>query len=374
MIEKKTFKLFIISGEPSGDTLGAGIINELKKSTHIKNLLINGVGGSKMISNGLDSIFPMEEISLMGIAEIVPKIFKLNKLINKCVDEIHKFKPDAILTIDSPEFNFRVLKRVRKKNKTFKHFHYVAPSVWAWRGGRAKSIKKYVDHLFCLFSFEKKFFDFPTTFVGHPILNEKLPIIDEGFIRKYDLNREKKYLVILPGSRVKEINSLLPIFVNSAKKIEEHYGLEPIVISLDKNKEIIKKYFDGKIITGNDEKWKALQLCECAIAASGTVTLELLKSNTPSVICYKVDFLTYNIVKNLIRTKYVGLPNIISGKKIMPELLQDNCTENNIFNEMSALLDDIQNIKSNIINVSNSVKVDFDASKKVSDIILESKF
>jgi lipid-A-disaccharide synthase len=364
-------KIFIFAGEPSGDTLGAHVMEALFNA-YGDQVHIEGVGGPKMEQKGLKSLFPMDEVALMGIGEILPKMYELNKRINQCVEAIKTFNPHIILTIDAPEFSFRLLKRTRNRlTQRFKQYHLVAPSVWAWRQGRAKKIKPFVDHLFCLFPFEPPYFDFPATFVGHPLMEEDMPLVDEDFLKKYHLDKEKKYLILLPGSRKGEVNALFPLFKQAAESLQNTRNLFPLLITLSKYHDYFKERFSGPIITSSADKWKAFTLGHLALAASGTVTLELMKAALPTVIGYKVDRATYWLLKKLIKTPYVGLPNILAKKDIMPECLQNKCRLEHILHAAQNTLNDHETIKNDLMHISQRLKTPLSSAEHMVKIIKE---
>lgn len=341
---KKT--IYIIAGEASGDVLGAPLVKELKK----KDYSIIGVGGPLMEKEGLKSLFPMHELSIMGIFEIIPRIFHLKKRIKETVQDIIKNQPDAVITIDSPGFSKRVVKQTKHhlKNSSIQKkiyfLHYVAPSVWAWRPGRAKKMSHLFHHLFCLLPFEPPYFikhQLPTTFVGHTLVDYK----------NNKLNKPNNCIniLLLPGSRKHEIQKLLPIFLETLEEIIFSKILtKPINVYLPTHaslkqevQNILKKTKLHKIINiieKHDDKTKAFENAHYAIAASGTVSLELAKYKVPHVIAYKVNMFTAFILKFLLKSQYIALPNILAKKEIVPECLQGKCTKKNIFKAFNSLI------------------------------------
>ena len=316
--------IFIIAGEPSGDFLGASVVRILKE----KNIEISGVGGKLMENAGMRSLFDIKEISVGGIVEIIPHILKIKKLIKKTADEILKCKPKVVLTIDSPGFCFRVAKIVRRKNPNIKIVHLVAPSVWAWRPKRAKHIAKLYDHLLTLFDFEPGYFEkegLKTTFVGHPAI--------ETF--SFSDNDKDDTLLLMPGSRVQEIKSLLPIFVNVSKKL----GVKNIVIpTLPHLLPLINSLAPGiKTETDENKKREIYRTSKLAIIASGTASLQLALCGCPMVVCYKISNISYKIIKKLIKIRYISLVNIIFDKPIIPELIQDECNVDSIIKSIRSV-------------------------------------
>jgi lipid-A-disaccharide synthase len=322
-------KIYIIAGEASGDFLGAGVIRELKKN--LKDIEIIGVGGPLMDAEGLKkSLFDIKEISVGGLFEIIPHILKIKRLINKTVEDILETKPEVLLTIDSPGFSFRVTKMLRKQKTNIKMVHLVAPSVWAWRKGRAKKISKLYDELLTLFDFEPKYFikhGLKATFVGHAAIEK----FDETEKQREDI------LLLMPGSRVQEIKSLLPIFVEASKTmsfsrivIPTLKHLEPLINTIVGQKKI-------EIISEENEKIKLYQTAKLAIVASGTATLELALTGCPMIVCYKLSNITYKILKMLVKVKYISLVNIILNKAVVPELIQSDCNSHKILETFNNL-------------------------------------
>lgn len=313
-------KLYIIAGEPSGDYIGASLIKALRSLNPA--IHINGIGGNLMKNQGVHSFFDIQNISVGGIIEVIPKIPTINKLINKTVNDILNENPDTVITIDSPGFSFRVAKRLRKNNCKSKLIHYVAPSVWAWRATRAKKIANIYDHLLTLFDFEPPFFEkegLKTTFVGHPA-------IESFSLGNTTRNND---ILVMPGSRVQEIEKLLPVFLEAADTFKRNIviptlpHLLPIVQKLSAN-------FNPYIETNLNAKKKLYKNAGCAIVASGTATLELALSGCPMVVAYKVSPLTFTILKHFVKVKFISLVNIIMGKEIVTELIQRNCTAKKI--------------------------------------------
>lgn len=317
--------IYLIAGEPSGDFLGARLMHALK--TQDPTIQFKGVGGRLMQEEGLESLFPMESISVMGIFEIIPQIFNIIKLIKRTVIDIELNQPDVLVCIDSPGFCKRVLKKIQ--HFEFKKYYYVAPSVWAWRPGRAKKLAKLVDHLFCLFPFEPPYFlqhGLKTTFVGHPLV-EELP---DSF------EKDPRSILLLPGSRQQEINVLLPLFLDVAKRIHEKVmpNATFCILTLPQFKDSIQRIVDCyhiPITISVQDHSAAFQTATYAIAASGTVSLELSKYKVPHVIAYKVHPITAILVRMFVHVQFVALPNLLKGRVIVPECLQEFCTPDSIY-------------------------------------------
>ncbi len=327
-------KLFIIAGEASGDQLGAALLKDL--CSHYPGVAVRGVGGQAMAAHGLSSIFPMQDLSLMGIAEVLPKIPMILKRLQETESAIREFAPDIVLTIDVPDFSKLLARRLQnlRKIKKIKIIHYVAPTVWAWRASRAKVMAKLFDHLFCLFPFEPPYFEragLHATFVGHPIAQQANG--DPTHLRsRLNIGADQPVVCLLPGSRRGEIEKLWPIFLAAFQKLKvQQPNLVAVIPTLPHLKPLLKLPLDAAIyiLDAADDKHDAFALAAAqggAIAASGTVSLELARANCPHLVAYKLHPLTYWIVKLLYKLPYVNLVNILAARLIVPEILQDNVT------------------------------------------------
>ena len=340
--------IYLIAGEPSGDLLGARLMASLKLKLGSDGVRFAGVGGPEMISHGLESLFPMSELSVMGLTEILPHLRHFIRRINQCVGDVQMTRPDVLITIDSPGFCFRVAKRLRGQGIPL--VHYVAPSVWAWRPGRAKKVAAFLDHLLALLPFEPPYFErvgLATTFVGHPVV-EGGAVDGDGvaFRERHAIGSDVRLLSVLPGSRNSEISRLLPVFGEAVTILAAaHPDLRVIVPTVaplrDKVIEATKGWpCDVIVVEGAKEKFDAFAASDLALAASGTVALELAMSDTPAVIAYKVHPLTAWVAGMLIKTPYVNLINIILGRSVVPEFLQKECRADLLGRALSDLLED----------------------------------
>ncbi|TAL30020.1 MAG: lipid-A-disaccharide synthase [Alphaproteobacteria bacterium] len=338
--------IFIIAGEASGDILGANLMRAIRQ-TH-PDVVFHGVGGRKMIVEGLDSLFPMQELSVMGVAEVLPRLLQILSRIRQTAHEIERVRPDAVITIDSPDFCFRVVKKLKSRVKYIPCIHYVAPSVWAWRPGRAEKIAKFLDHILTLLPFEPPYFTehgLPATFVGHPVV-ERLENRGEGdrFRKLHKLKPDQPVLCMLPGSRMSELSRLLGKFSETADIVLRNRHNAVIVIpTLPHLKECIDKFFVGKginpiLVYDEEEKFDAFAASTIAIAASGTVSLELAMTDTPHIIAYKLSPISAWLAKHLIRTPYVNLINILLKRPVVPELLLDKCEPGPMSQELLRLM------------------------------------
>ena len=346
-------KIFILTGEPSGDKLASKVIQELKKDNSEIEYL--SVGGENLNALGIKSIYELKEITYIGFTNVIKNIFKINNKINETVKAIKDFNPDILFTVDSPDFTLRVAERVKKQNSNIKTIHYVAPQVWVWREGRVKKIKKFIDHILLLFNFEKPYFDkenMSNEFVGHPLLEES----SEG---KIDINqifeKNKALISVYPGSRISEIDTLMPILLNFIELMnKDNQDFIYIFHSTKQHSELIQNYIKASNIKNceviSDDKIKSHTLKKSifAVAKSGTVSLEICKSKIPSIILYKMNFFNYLIVKTLIKVKYANIINIAANEEVIPELLQSKCNAKNIYNSVNYFINNPNKMKEQI--------------------------
>jgi|TARA_B110001452_G_scaffold108131_1_gene89669 lipid-A-disaccharide synthase len=332
-------KIFIITGEPSGDILASKVISKVKSNN--PNIEYLCVGGTHLKSMGIKSIFDLKEITYIGFTSVLFNIFKIRNKINKTVDAIIKFNPDILFSIDSPDFTLRVAEKVKKLNKKIKTIHYVAPQVWVWRKGRIRKFKKFLDHILLLFEFEKKYFDkenIPNTFVGHPLLEKETK--NKTDLSSFFVNH-KKIISLYSGSRSSEINLLLPILITFISLMNEKSNNYLFVFhATEENKILINekiKFFNLKnveVVSNESIKKQILDKSTFAVSKSGTVSLEICNAKIPSIIIYKMNFLNYLLIKLLVKVKYANIINIINNKEIIPELIQKECNAKEIYNSV----------------------------------------
>lgn len=322
-------KLFVSAGEASGDALGGAFLrsmNEIKPG-----FTFSGIGGEDMAREGLVSLFPMSELSLMGIAEIAPKIPHLLKRVRETAETVLDGDYDALLTIDSPDFSLRVAKIVKAARPDFPTIHYVAPSVWAWRPKRAQKMAKYIDHVLTLLPFEPPYMEaagMSADFVGHPIANFELPTPSPVFVARY---KTDETVLLLPGSRRGEIERLLPIYLSALEKKAASYSPQILLVAVNNLRqeiETIVKNYNLKIeFISPEDKWQAFQIADWALATSGTVSLELAKARVPMMIGYRANALTEFMVKRMVKLPSATLVNLLYGENIVPEYLFENCNQ-----------------------------------------------
>jgi lipid-A-disaccharide synthase len=371
-----TLRVYLIAGEPSGDLLGSRLMRALKHKTK-GQITFMGVGGETMHDEGLKFLFDIRDLAVMGLFEVIPSIPKILGHLNEIMADIQKKKPDIIMTIDSYSFSIRVHKKLKKLNLGIPHVHCVAPQVWAWKKGRAKILHKYIDHLFCLLPNEEKYFKpygLKTTFIGHPVIEGGA---DKGsataFRKKYHLKNKTKVLTLLPGSRKNEVSRLMPVFKEVCEKLSQTYPDLFVVIPSVKTVaptvcDMVKRWhIPHTIIMGEKKRYDAFAASDVAIAASGTVSLELSLAGVPHLIAYRVHPITGWMAKKLLKIRFVNLINLLQNKEVIPELLQDNCTVEKIYQQTQKLL---QNPKQNVKKSLDKLKTDVLPSDKMADVLL----
>ena len=336
-------KIFILTGEPSGDLLASKVIANLKRTRPDIEFL--SVGGEHLKDLGIESIFDIKEITYLGFTKVFLNLFKISKKINETVKKIINFQPDILFSVDSPDFTLRVSKKVKSIDSRIKTIHFVAPQVWVWRERRVVEMKKFLDHILLLFPFEKKYFEkenLKTTFVGHPLLQENTK-------SKVDISQiikdNKKIFSIFPGSRLSEINILTPILFNFIKLMNKKY--KDIFFVFHTTNDHLKKIQSLLIKVGfkncgaiSDKKIKSeiLKSSMFAVSKSGTISLEICNAKVPSIIIYKINFINFMIMKFLVKVNFANIINIINNKEIIPELLQSECNAQEIFKSVKYFL------------------------------------
>ncbi len=339
-------KVFIVAGEASGDLLGAALMRGLSQLLEEPPEFI-GVGGEEMLSEGLSSLFPMHEISIMGISEILSNYMSLRKRIRQTARAVLDEKPDVLITVDLPEFNLRVAERVRKQSH-IPIVHYVAPTVWAWRPKRAAHMAKFVDHVLALFPFEPRYMreaGMSCDFVGHPIA--QYPVASEAdaaiFREDFDLS-DDPIILCLPGSRRSEVKRLTPIFTQALSAIRERHPniqfVMPLAPAVAAEVNLILSIFDFKVkvidprdispALAQSYKRAAFKAADIALAASGTVSLELAANSVPMVIGYDMGWLSRQIIGRMVKTDTVTLVNLVSETRHIQEYIGPKCTASNL--------------------------------------------
>ena len=347
-------KLFLLAGEASGDRLGAELMRGLRQLK--PDVRFRGIAGPEMRSEGLDSLFDMAELSVMGLAEVLPKYFALKRRLDQTVAEVLAWKPDILVTIDSPDFCLRVARAVRAADPSIRTCHYVAPSVWAWRPGRAKKMAAYIDHVLALLPFEPPYMQaegMACDFVGHPVAAQAAVTSKQiaQFQADFGLDPARRSLVVLPGSRASEIKRLLPIF---CKVVAQPYFAEfqlifPTLPHLEPllRAEIDALAQDTVLVTGAgltaadaaEQRLVAYGAATAALAASGTVSLELAAAGTPMVIAYDMGFISRMVIGAMLKIDTVTLVNLVSETRAVPEFIGKDCKAERIAPALQQILD-----------------------------------
>ena len=349
MTENKDVLIYLIAGEPSGDLLASRLMRALKEKTNGK-VRFAGVGGETMIANGFESLFDSSELAVMGLAEVIPSIPRIMARIRQTVDDIVAKKPDVVVTVDSWSFSARVNKGLRSLNTGIPQMHYVAPQVWAWKKRRAKTCGRYIDELMALLPYEAKYFEphgLKVDYVGHPVVEGGAAKGDAAAFRQANgISENTKLLCVLPGSRRSETKYLLPIFKETvamlAKKHPDLHIVIPTVVTVEKTvREAVSDWaLPVHIVTGEANRYDAFAASEAALAASGTVALELAMAKVPYTIAYQMNSLTSWLARKLVSGKYANLVNILADREVVKEYLLEDCTPEKLSVEVEKLLSD----------------------------------
>ncbi|MBT3360017.1 MAG: lipid-A-disaccharide synthase [Rhodospirillales bacterium] len=339
--------VFLVAGEASGDALASRLMSSLQEQTG-GAVRFAGVGGAKMAEQGLESLFPMEDLSVMGLAEVLPRLPRLIKRLKQTERAIRSLKPSALVTVDSPDFSFRLAKRLRGQGIPL--IHFVAPTVWAWRPGRARKIAGFLDHLLALFPFEPPYFEregLSCSFVGHSVVESGAAAGDgAAFRRQRNIAPDTPLVCVLPGSRHGETSRLLPVFEETLRKLAAvRPGLRAVVpLAPTVADEVLRTVENWPVpvetVTGEAAKFDAFAAADVALAASGTVSLELALAGLPTVIAYKTSPITAWLARRLVRVRFASLVNIVLEREAVPEFLQENCRADTIAEALEALLAD----------------------------------
>lgn len=339
--------IFLIAGEPSGDALGARLMAALKVQTGGR-VRFEGIGGPLMQAEGLDSLFPITDLAVFGVVEVLPRIALILRRIRQTAVAVRRLEPDAVVSIDSPDFCTRVWRRLRGQGIPL--IHYVAPTVWAWRPGRARKLAALLDHLLVLLPFEPPVFEkagLAATFVGHPVIEGGAADGDgPAFRRRHGIDPKAPLVCVLPGSRSGEIRQLLPIFAAAVRLLKgRHDDLAVTIPAVPEMAERIEAACRDwpvapRIVSGEAEKFDAMAASNAALAASGTVALELALAGVPTVIAYRLHPVTWAVVSRMVRVDYVNIVNLLLGRPAVPELLQDDCNGALLADAVAELLED----------------------------------
>ena len=349
-----TLRCFIIAGEESGDRIGADLITALRHNS-TGHIAFKGIGGSAMHQAGLgQSLFDMNELAVMGLSEVVPKLWHIKRRIDETVRAVQDYQPDILITIDAPDFGLRVQKRVNRViDATARphQVHYVAPTVWAWRAGRARQIARYLDQVLCLYPFEPPYFErhgLCASFVGHPVMESADRRGDPAAFRdKHGIAEDTELIGLLPGSRRGELKRAAPPICAAAKRYAEERQdnfafVVPTLPHLKDNVADLVRDIPARVLITSDyeDKWPAFKACDAAMAVSGTVALELAVAGVPHCIAYRANMMTYWLLKAMVNLDYAHMLNIMADKEIVPEFLQSRATPGALQHCLKLLLDD----------------------------------
>ena len=344
--------LYLIAGEPSGDRLGAGLMQALR--AEVPEVRFVGVGGRMMAAEGLESLFDIADLNVMGIVEVLPRLRNLMRRIRETAADVVRAAPDALITIDNPSFGLRVAVRVRVGVPGIQTIHYVAPSVWAWRPGRARHMARFVDHVLALLPFEPPYMTgagMSCDFVGHPVVAQPLPT-EAGiaaFRARMGVVEGQPLLLLAPGSRKGEVRHMMPVFAAALARVTARRPDLRVVVPVAETvvAEVgaaIAEIDPGPMLVLPDEgeaaKRTAFAAADLALVTSGTVALEMAAVGVPMVSAYRTSWLTAAIVRRLVRVDAANLVNLVGGEKVVPEFLQHGCTAVGVASGLLALLDD----------------------------------
>jgi lipid-A-disaccharide synthase len=341
--------IFFVTGEPSGDALGGVLIAALRRRTG-GALRVAGIGGERMREQGLESLVPLGDLAIMGVTEVLPRAPLILRRVRETVAAICKLRPDAVVTIDSSGFSWRVAHGLRRRGETLPLVHYVAPMVWAWRAGRARRMARWYDHLMTLLPFEPPYFErvgLSCSFVGHPVLESGAERGDgERFRATHGLAADELLITVLPGSRGGEVRRLLPIFGAALRRLKDLVGpfrvVVPTVATVAATVARAVEAWPGNAIVVREprEKYDAFAASRAALAASGSVALELALARLPMVVGYRLNPLTEALLERVLKVRQVNLVNLLLGRALVPELLGPNCTPERLGATLAELVGD----------------------------------
>ncbi|HLY44203.1 MAG TPA: lipid-A-disaccharide synthase [Stellaceae bacterium] len=341
--------LFIIAGEPSGDALGAALIVALRERTGGR-LRIAGIGGELMAAQGIESLVPLADLAVAGVAEVLPRAPLILRRVRQTVAAIRALRPDAVVTIDSSGFSWRVAHGLRRHGETLPLIHYVAPMVWAWRAGRARRIARWYDHLLTLLPFEPPYFErvgLAASYVGHPVLESGAGRGDAARFRAtHGLAADELLIAVLPGSRGGEVRRLLPVFGAALRLLEQRIGPFRVAVpTVATVADVVTAGVAGwpvrpVVLRGPADKYDAFAASRVALAASGTVALELALARLPMVVAYRLNPLTEALLDRILKVRQVNLVNLLLGRTLVREHLRRNCAPAPLAASLAELIGD----------------------------------
>jgi lipid-A-disaccharide synthase len=335
-------RVMIIAGEASGDLHGAGVVRELKRLS--PGCEVFGIGGDKMQSAGMQLIYHVRELSIMGFWEVLEHLPLIRSVEKTLLALLKVRRPDVVLLIDYPGFNLRFARQARQHG--MKIIYYISPQVWAWNPGRVKKMKGLIDKMLVVFPFEVDIYSkegIDVEFVGHPLLEVlDQPQARDAFCKRWELNDQKRIVGLFPGSRRQEVERIFPSMLGAARILHQHHGTQTIVgVASTLEKEYVTSFLrdDFPVTLIHNATYDAMKNADVALVTSGTATLETGFLQTPMIVVYKTSFLTYLIGRLLVRIKNIGLVNIVAGRKIVPEILQYQLTPRRLAQEASNILE-----------------------------------
>lgn len=349
-VASRPLRVVLIAGEHSGDALGAKLMQGLKTATD-GNVTFSGVGGEAMAAQGFTSLFPLDDVAVMGLVAILRRLPLIIRRVHEAVDAAVAANPDVLVIIDSPEFTHAIAKRVRRRAPQLPIINYVSPSVWAWRPWRARAMRPYVDHVMALLPFEpaahERLGGPPCTYVGHPLIErlDEIRSADAAELAARLRITDKAVIVVLPGSRRSEVERLMQPFGEALERLRlRGHAFEIVLPAVTSVRALIEEKARAwplipHLVHGESDKLAAFRLARAALAASGTVTLELGLAGTPAVVAYRVDGAAAQL-RFLLKVSSVVLTNLVAGKQVYPEYLQDDCTPEKLATALAALLED----------------------------------
>jgi lipid-A-disaccharide synthase len=334
--------ILIIAGESSGDIYGADLVHEFKKRHPHVNFF--GIGGSQMEKEGVRLLFPSHELAVVGLIEVLGHLPRIKKIFDAVIGEAERAKPSAAVLIDSPDFNLRLAKRIKKLSVPI--LYYISPTVWIWRKGRLRSIKKTVKRMMLIFPFEEDIYrqrQIPAVYIGHPLVHKiSVSLNRRDFFSKYELDLKKKTICLLPGSRRSEIHFHMPTLVKAMDNINQEHDVQFVLVQANNlEDQILDQHIPGhlsNLLVIREEGYSAMSHSDLAISACGTANLELAILETPFLAFYRLSSLTYHFGIHLLKLKHFSIVNILSGKKVITELIQSQFTAENLTLEVRRLL------------------------------------
>lgn len=350
MSDAGSVRLFLVAGEHSGDRLAAPLIDALR-SLCDQPLELQGVGGDAMQAAGCPSLFPLSDIAVMGPVAILKRLRHLVRRMHETVDAIVNMNPDALVILDSPEFTHAVAKRVRRRLPDLPVIDYVSPSVWAWRSGRARKMRAYVDHVLAILPFEpaahERLGGPQCSYVGHPLIErlDWIAALKPALLgKRLKLEKKRPVIAVLPGSRITEIQRMMPVYGRTIEQVIQKHGPVEVVIPVAPGSE--KLVQDGlnnwpvepHLLEGDEDKFTAFRMADAALATSGTVTLEIALSGTPMVVAYKTETIVA-MFQWMLKAHSIVLPNLVLGENVFPEFIQDKATPQTLADTLVPLLD-----------------------------------